>query len=150
MIQFKVSLLEESSVFAKALDELHKKEPKIVDKLSYKEEEVSLLSKLGRLEEAKKLYTVLLSMNPRLYYEGLQKCFELYLENGQDSSDQIEKLNALYQSLGEQYTRSSAFKRIPLDFLQNESFKEAVGKYIKPLLTKVSFNAVESLCYTML
>lgn len=128
------------------------------------------------------------------YYEGLQKCLELYSENGQYSSDQIEKLNALYQSLSEQYTRSSAvkvregglvpvvnyifkyplpvihfalsdilwvlidkfsdtklfsishFQRIPLDFLQDESFKEAVGKYIKPLLTKVSFLALESLC----
>ncbi|KAH0920507.1 hypothetical protein HID58_028167 [Brassica napus] len=145
MILYKVSLLEESGAFDKALEELHKKESKIVtflklivDKLSYKEQEVSLLSKLGRLEEAKKLYRVLLSMNPDnyRYYEGLQKCLELYSENGQYSSDQIEKLNALYQSLSEQYTRSSAVKRIPLDFLQDESFKEAVGKYIKPLLTK--------------
>ena len=43
----------------------------------------------------------------------------------------------------------SHFQRIPLDFLQDESFKKAVGKYIKPLLTKVSFNALESLCYTI-
>ncbi|KAF8103376.1 hypothetical protein N665_0188s0313 [Sinapis alba] len=138
MILYKVSLLEESGAFDKALEELHKKEPKIVDKLSYKEQEASLLSKLGRLEEAKKLYMVLLSMNPDnyRYYEGLQKCLELYSENGQYSTDQIEKLNTLYQSLSEQYTRSSAVKRLPLDFLQDESFKEAVGKYIKPLLTK--------------
>ncbi|KAH0876324.1 hypothetical protein HID58_073686 [Brassica napus] len=138
MILYKVSLLEESGAFDKALEELHRKESKIVDKLSYKEQEVSLLSKLGRLEEAKKLYRVLLSINPDnyRYYEGLQKCLELYSENGQYSSDQMEKLNALYQSLSEQYTRSSAVKRIPLDFLQDESFKKAVGKYIKPLLTK--------------
>ncbi|KAF2607383.1 hypothetical protein F2Q68_00045293 [Brassica cretica] len=138
MILYKVSLLEEIGAFDKALEELHKKEPKIVDKLSYKELEVSLLSKLGRPAEADKLYRVLLSMNPDnyRYYEGLQKCFGLYSESGQYSSDKIEKLNALYQSLSEQYTRSSAVKRIPLDFLQDESFKEAVAKYIKPLLTK--------------
>lgn len=138
MILYKVSLLEESGSFDKALEELHKKEPKIVDKLSYKEQEVSLLSKVGRLEEANKLYRVLLSMNPDnyRYHEGLQKCLGLYSESGQYSSDQIEKLNALYQSLSEQYTRSSAVKRIPLDFLQDENFKEAVAKYIKPLLTK--------------
>ncbi|CAD5317743.1 unnamed protein product [Arabidopsis thaliana] len=122
MILYKVSLLEESGSFDKALEELHKKEPKIV----------------GRLEEANKLYRVLLSMNPDnyRYHEGLQKCLGLYSESGQYSSDQIEKLNALYQSLSEQYTRSSAVKRIPLDFLQDENFKEAVAKYIKPLLTK--------------
>ena len=39
------------------------------------------------------------------------------------------------------------FQRIPLDFLQDESFKEAVAKYIKPLLTKVYFFTLESLCF---
>jgi hypothetical protein len=38
-----------------------------VDKLGYKEQEVSLLVKLGRLEEAEKLYQTLLSMNPDNY-----------------------------------------------------------------------------------
>ncbi|CAN8240552.1 unnamed protein product [Cochlearia groenlandica] len=138
MILYKVSLLEESGSFDKALEELHKKEPKIVDKLSYKEQEASLMSKLCRLEEADKLYRVLLSMNPDnyRYYEGLQKCLELYSESGQYSSEQIGKLNALYQSLSEKYTWSSAVKRIPLDFLQDENFKEAAANYIKPLLTK--------------
>ena len=124
----------------------------------------------------------------------------MYSESGQYSSDKIEKLNALYQSLSEQYTRSSAvkvrkggsvpvvkyifytlplyrelsvthfdlsdnfwvliyeiglliliysifshFQRMPLDFLQDKRFKEAVAKYIKPLLTKVSFRSVKSL-----
>lgn len=78
----------------KALNELHKKNYKIVsvyyrshdnltsklgllqvdwhmsfqvDKLSYKEAEVSLLVKLGQLEEGEKLYRALLSMNPDNY-----------------------------------------------------------------------------------
>ena len=38
-----------------------------VDKLSYKEVEVSLLVKLGQLEEGEKLYRALLSMNPDNY-----------------------------------------------------------------------------------
>ncbi|CAN6845863.1 unnamed protein product [Brassica oleracea] len=148
MIMYKVSLLEESGAFGKALEELHKKEPKIVDKLSYKEQEAYLLWKLGRPAEASKLYRVLLSMNPDnyRYYEGLQKCLGLYSESGQYSSDRIEKLNALYQSLSEQYTRSSAVKRIPLDFLQDERFKEAVAKYIKPLLTKGVPSLFSDLC----
>ncbi|XP_010532133.1 PREDICTED: N-alpha-acetyltransferase 15, NatA auxiliary subunit-like [Tarenaya hassleriana] len=138
MLLYKVSLLEESGSFERALKELHKEEPKIVDKVAYKEQEVSLLTKLGRLEEADKLYRVLLSMNPDnyRYYDGLQKCLGLYPESGQFSSDEIEQLNALYQSLSQQYTWSSAVKRIPLDFLQDEKFKEASANYIKPLLTK--------------
>ncbi|XP_022714903.1 N-terminal acetyltransferase A complex auxiliary subunit NAA15-like isoform X1 [Durio zibethinus] len=138
MLLYKISLLEECGFLERALEELHKKEPKIVDKLAYKEQEVSLLVKLGRLEEGANLYKVLLKMNSDnyRYYEGLQKCFGLYSENGNYSADEIDRLDALYKSLAEQYTWSSAVKRIPLDFLQGDKFREAAVNYIKPLLTK--------------
>ncbi|KAL2332403.1 hypothetical protein Fmac_019984 [Flemingia macrophylla] len=135
---FDISLLEECKYFEKALEELQKKELKIVDKLAYKEQEVSLLVKLGRLEEGEKLYQALLSMNPDnyRYYEGLQKCVGLYSENGHFSPDDIDRLDALYKTLGQQYKWSSAVKRIPLDFLQGDKFREAADSYIRPLLTK--------------
>ncbi|XP_024979709.1 N-terminal acetyltransferase A complex auxiliary subunit NAA15-like isoform X2 [Cynara cardunculus var. scolymus] len=138
MLLYKISLLEECGFLDKALKELRRKEFKIVDKLSYKEEEVSLLLKLNCLDEGEKLYRVLLTMNPDnyRYYEGLQKCVGLYSETGQYSSDEIDKLDALYQSLGQQYTWSSAVKRIPLDFLVAEKFRDAADNYIRPLLTK--------------
>ncbi|CAI0474475.1 unnamed protein product [Linum tenue] len=138
MLLYKVSLLEECGSHERAFDELQKKQFKIVDKLSFKEQEVTLLVKLGRLEEGANLYKALLSMNPDnyRYYEGLQKCVGLCSENGQYSSDEIDKLDALYKSLGQDYTWSSAVKRIPLDFLQGNQFQEAADKYIRPLLTK--------------
>ncbi|KAB5574252.1 hypothetical protein DKX38_001446 [Salix brachista] len=137
MLLYKISLLEECSSLERALEELHKKESKIVDKLSLKEQEVSLLVKLGRLEEGAELYKALLSINPDnyRYCEGLQRCVGLYSENGLSSSD-IDQLDALYKSLGQQYTWSSAVKRIPLDFLQGDKFREAADYYIRPLLTK--------------
>uniref|UniRef100_A0A6N2MUE8 Uncharacterized protein n=2 Tax=Salix viminalis TaxID=40686 RepID=A0A6N2MUE8_SALVM len=137
MLLYKISLLEECGSLERAIEELHKKESKIVDKLSYKEQEVSLLVKLGRLEEGAELYKALLSINPDnyRYYEGLQKCVGLHAENGLSSSD-IDQLDALYKSLGQQYTWSSAVKRIPLDFLQGEKFLVAAENYIRPLLTK--------------
>ncbi|XP_050384710.1 N-terminal acetyltransferase A complex auxiliary subunit NAA15 [Argentina anserina] len=138
MLLYKVSLLEESSLMERALQELHKKESKIVDKLDYKEQEVALLVKLGRLEEGAELYRVLLSMNPDnyRYYQGLQKCLGLNAENSQHSPDEIERLDDLYKSLAQKYSWSSAVKRIPLDFLQGEKFREAANNYIRPLLTK--------------
>ncbi|XP_040958968.1 N-terminal acetyltransferase A complex auxiliary subunit NAA15 [Gossypium hirsutum] len=138
MLLYKVLLITRNGFLERALEELHKKEPKIVDKLTYKEQEVSLLVKLGCLEEGANLYKALLTMNPDnyRYYEGLQKCFVLYSENGKYSSDEIDQLDALYKSLAEQYTWSSAVKRIPLDFLQGDKFREAAISYIKPLLTK--------------
>ncbi|CAI9114074.1 OLC1v1014696C2 [Oldenlandia corymbosa var. corymbosa] len=138
MLLYKISLLEECGLFERALEELRKKESKIVDKVGYKEREVSLLEKLGRLEEGEKLYQVLLSMNPDnyRYYEGLQRCMGIFSEDGLYSSDDINKLEALYASLAQQYNKSSAVKRIPLDFLSSEKFQNAVENYIRPLLTK--------------
>ncbi|XP_021848124.1 N-terminal acetyltransferase A complex auxiliary subunit NAA15 [Spinacia oleracea] len=138
MLLYKVSLLEDCGSLERAHEELQRKEIKIVDRLSYKEQEVSLLVKLNRLEEAAKLYRMLLSMNPDnyKYYEGLQKCLGLYSEKGQYSVNEIEQLDALYKSLQQEYKWSSAAKRIPLDFLQGEKFREAADNYIRPLLTK--------------
>ncbi|KAK8664233.1 hypothetical protein V6N13_084031 [Hibiscus sabdariffa] len=138
MLLYKISLLEECGFLERALEELHKKEPKIVDKLTYKEQEVSLLVKLGRLEEGANLYKALLTMNPDnyRYHEGLQKCYVLYSENGKYSSDEIDQLDVLYKSLAKDYTWSSTVKRIPLDFLQGDKFRDAAVNYIKPLLTK--------------
>uniref|UniRef100_A0A7N0VK31 Uncharacterized protein n=2 Tax=Kalanchoe fedtschenkoi TaxID=63787 RepID=A0A7N0VK31_KALFE len=138
LMLYKVSLLEECGVFERALEELHKKESKIVDKLSFKEQEASLLMKLGRLDEVEKSYRGLLSVNPDnyRYYEGLQRALGLYSENHNYSLDEIERLDFLYKSLAQQYDWSSAVKRIPLDFLQGERFLEAADNYIRPLLTK--------------
>ncbi|KAF5466665.1 hypothetical protein F2P56_016572 [Juglans regia] len=138
MLLYKISLLEECGFLERALAELHKKEPKIVDKLDCKEQEVSLLLKLGRLEEGEKLLRALLFMNPDnyRYYEGLQKCVGLYSENLHFSPDEIDRLYALYKSLGQQYQWSSAVKRIPLDFLQGDRFQEAAENYIRPLVIK--------------
>ncbi|XP_043726271.1 N-terminal acetyltransferase A complex auxiliary subunit NAA15-like [Telopea speciosissima] len=138
MLLYKISLLEEYGFLERALEELYKKESKIVDKLAFKEQQVSLLVKLGRLGEGEKVYTALLTMNPDnyRYYEGLQECLGFCSENNQYSSDNIEQLEALYKSLGQQYTWSSAVKRIPLDFLEGEKFREAADNYIRPLLSK--------------
>ncbi|KAK9149523.1 hypothetical protein Scep_008280 [Stephania cephalantha] len=138
MLLYKISLLEECELFDKALEELQKKEAKIVDRLAFKEQQVSLLVKLGRLEEGERIYKALLAMNPDnyRYYEGLQKCLGLYSDNGQYSDDEIGRLHALYRSLQKQYSWSSAVKRIPLDFLKDEKFREAAENYVRPLLTK--------------
>ncbi|KAK4428066.1 N-terminal acetyltransferase A complex auxiliary subunit NAA15 [Sesamum alatum] len=138
MLLYKISLLEECGMIERAVEELRKKEPRIVDKLAYKEQEVSLLEKLGRFDEGEELYKKLLSMNPDnyRYYEGLQRCMGLYSANGQYSPDEIDRLEALYISLSKQYSRSSAVKRIPLDFLSAEKFRLAADTYIRPFLTK--------------
>nr|CAD1823315.1 unnamed protein product [Ananas comosus var. bracteatus] len=138
MLLYKISLLEECGLLDRALQEIRKKEAKIVDKLSFKEQMASILLKLGHLEEAEKLFRSLLVMNADnyQYFIGIQKCLGLYSEKGQYSSEEIEHLDELYKSLRDNYHWSSAVKRIPLDFLQGDKFREAADNYVRPLLTK--------------
>ncbi|XP_063940543.1 N-terminal acetyltransferase A complex auxiliary subunit NAA15-like [Daucus carota subsp. sativus] len=67
------------------------------------------------------------------YHAGLQRCV-VSSDTGQYSSNLIEKLKDLYKSLGDQHSSSSAVKRIPLNFLQGDEFRTALGIYIRPLL----------------
>ncbi|XP_006644372.1 N-terminal acetyltransferase A complex auxiliary subunit NAA15 [Oryza brachyantha] len=138
MLLYKISLFEECEMLDRALEEMHKKESKIVDKLSFKEQMACILLKLGRFEEAEKIYRSLLFMNPDnyKYFIAVQKCLGLYSGNGQYSADDVDRLSALYKSLKEEYGWSSAVKRIPLDFLEGEKFQEAADNYVRPLLTK--------------
>uniref|UniRef100_A0A8R7TVA6 N-alpha-acetyltransferase 16, NatA auxiliary subunit n=1 Tax=Triticum urartu TaxID=4572 RepID=A0A8R7TVA6_TRIUA len=138
MLLYKISLLEECGMLDRALQEMHKMESKIVDKLSFREQMACILLKLGRFEEAEKIYRSLLFMNPDnyKYLIAVQKCLGLYSENGHYSADDVERLSALYKSLKEEYSWSSAVKRIPLDFLEGEKFQEAADNYVRPLLTK--------------
>ncbi|VAH77575.1 unnamed protein product [Triticum turgidum subsp. durum] len=138
MLLYKISLLEECGMLDRALQEMHKMESKIVDKLSFREQMACILLKLSRFEEAEKIYRSLLFMNPDnyKYLIAVQKCLGLYSENGQYSADDVERLSALYKSLKEEYSWSSAVKRIPLDFLEGEKFHEAADNYVRPLLTK--------------
>lgn len=67
MLLYKISLLEESGDFVKALKELLDKKLIIVDNVAFKEQHVSLLVKLSALNEAKGIYMELLSHNPENY-----------------------------------------------------------------------------------
>lgn len=138
MLLYKISLLDECEDPERALDEVNKKAAKIVDKLALKEQCASLLLKLGRSEEAEATYQSLLAANPDnyRYYEGLQNCLGLSVESGKHSPENVNKLCSLYKSLYENYPWSSAAKRIPLDFLEDEDFRNAVDSYARPLLSK--------------
>lgn len=138
MLLYKISLLEECGAPERALEELNKKAAKIVDKLAFKEQQASLLLKLGRFKEAEAAYRSLLAANSEnyRYHEALQKCLGLSLEGGKHSPEHVNELTSLYKSLQEEYPFSAAAKRIPLDFLENEDFQKAADSYIRPFLTK--------------
>lgn len=139
MLLYKAMVLEESGNLQDALVELDKHEINIIDKLSLKEQRAALLLQLQRPAEAEKLYRLLLEINPDNYnyYKGLQACLGLQSgAGGNYSSTKVDMLVPLYKELQRLYSKSSAAKRIPLDFLENAAFEEAVETYIRPLLRK--------------
>ncbi|KAL6614916.1 hypothetical protein ACP70R_037186 [Stipagrostis hirtigluma subsp. patula] len=71
MLLYKISLFEECGMLDRALEEMQKKESKIVDKLSFREQMASVLFKLGRFDESERIYRSLLFMNPDNYNETL-------------------------------------------------------------------------------
>lgn len=66
------------------------------------------------------------------YYEGLQKCVGLYSENSHFSPDEIDRLDDLYKSLGQQYQASSAVK---------------VAHFVYLCLLHLPFLRMEMLCF---
>ncbi|KAH9560299.1 hypothetical protein CY35_06G098800 [Sphagnum magellanicum] len=138
MLLYKATLLEEAGDPHKALDELSKKESKIVDKRGIREHRASLYLQLNHVNEAEEAYRQLLDVNPDNYgyYEGLHKCLGLSPQGKSYSPEQVEKLRQIYADLCQKYPRSAASKRIPLDFLEGDMFELAVRTYIRPFLTK--------------
>lgn len=139
MLLYKAMLLEEGGQLEEALGVLAKEEPLIVDKLALREQRGALLLRLHRPAEAEKVYRGLLMLNPDNYeyFAGLQSC--LGLQPGPDggySAGKVEKLVPLYEELRRAFPKSSAIKRLPLDFLDGGALETAVDAYVRPMLRK--------------
>jgi peptide alpha-N-acetyltransferase len=137
MLLYKNLIIQEQGNDQATLTHLEKCESLIVDKLSYREKRAELLLKVGRKKDAAAVYRELLAINSdnHAYHKGLLAALG-YNEKGATSDAEQGKLEAEYKALEEQYPRSNAVKRIPLDFLTGERFKSAFGMYVKPFLRK--------------
>lgn len=127
---YKNMIIEESGDIERALTDLEKISKTTLDKISVLEKRAEYLLKLERKEEAAAAYKVLLERNPekRAYYQGLEKVM------GCEGDTAARK--ALYAEYAEKYQKSDAPRRIPLDFLSGDEFKEAADAYLSKLLKK--------------
>lgn len=89
------------------------------------------LLKLNRKEEAAEAYRKLLERNAehRGYYEGLIAAREI-------KPPDHKALKSLYDEYVEQNPRGDAARRIPLDFLEGNDFRQAADKYLQRMLYK--------------
>ena len=128
---YKNTLIAETGQFEKALEHLDAIKKNNFDQQTIMEMRANYLMKLGRKEEAVGIWRTLLNRNAenRPYYKGL--CQALDIGDGD-----ISKLSELYKSYAEKNQRSDAPRRIPLDFLDGEAFRNAADAYLRRMLSK--------------
>ncbi|KAL8824749.1 MAG: hypothetical protein Q9191_004846 [Dirinaria sp. TL-2023a] len=128
---YKNTIIAEMGEIERALSHLDAISKTNLDKTAVMEMRADYLLKLGRKEEAEKAYRALIDRNPeyRRYYEGLQTALALTYAD-------IEPLQKLYSEYAEKNPKADAPRRLPLEFLQGDGFKQAADQYLRQMLRK--------------
>ncbi|KAL2215787.1 NMDA receptor-regulated protein 1-domain-containing protein [Thermoascus aurantiacus ATCC 26904] len=130
-ILYKNSIIAESGNIEKALEHLEAVGKRCTDLLAVMEMRADYLLRLDRKAEAEAAYAALLDRNPENsnYYDGLIKA------KGIPETDH-KALKAVYDQWTAKYPKSDAPRRIPLDFLEGDDFKEAADSYLQRMLRR--------------
>ena len=142
-VLYKNTIIAEMGQTERALDHLDAVSKGSLDRTAVLELRGEYLLKLGRKEEATKTYQALLDRNAeyRAYYNALETALGLQ----RTDTDALKKLYAEY---AEKNPRGDAARRIPLDFLKGDDFRETADTYLRHMLNKgvpSTFNNVKSL-----
>ncbi|KAI0146476.1 tetratricopeptide [Pestalotiopsis sp. NC0098] len=130
-VMYKNTLIAERGDYERALEHLKTIAKHNLDRLAVMEMRAEYLKKLGRKEDAVQAYRSLLDRNSDHpdYYLGLIEASEI------PADDQKAK-KAIYDEYAEKYPRSDAAKRLPLDFLSGDNFREPAKAYLTLMLDK--------------
>ncbi|KAJ5168247.1 N-terminal acetyltransferase A complex subunit n.t1.c1 [Penicillium canariense] len=128
---YKNMIIAETGNLERALEHLEKVGYRCTDVLAVMEMKADYLLRLGRKSEAEEAYAALLDRNPEnsVYYNGLIQA------KGIPEGDH-KALKALYDDWVEKNPRGDAARRIPLDFLEGDDFKQAADAYLQRMLKK--------------
>ncbi|CAD6506337.1 BgTH12-07263 [Blumeria graminis f. sp. triticale] len=130
-VMYKNLLIFEQGDIQRALEHLNSADKSSLDRLAVLELRASYLARLGRREEAAKAYHVLLERNSeyKKYYDELVEVMEI------DPLDQKAR-KSIYDEYAKKNPRCDAARRLPLDFLEGEEFREAADQYLHRMLNK--------------
>lgn len=130
-VLYKNTIIAEMGETERALEHLEAVSKHNLDRTAVMEMRARYLLKLERMDEAQTTYRALLDRNAecREYYEGLQAAL------GIKNSD-VESLRNMYEELARNNPRGDAARRIPLDFLKSDTFREAADQYLQHMLYK--------------
>jgi N-alpha-acetyltransferase 15/16, NatA auxiliary subunit len=130
-VLYKNTIIAKSGSTVKALEHLEAVQRHNLDRLAVLELRASYLLKLDRKKDAEAAYKELLQRNAEnhFYYDGLIKATGI-------DSEGPQALKKFYDEWAEKNPRGDAARRIPLDFLEGEDFREAADKYLQRILRK--------------
>ncbi|KAI1130058.1 tetratricopeptide [Nemania abortiva] len=130
-LMYKNSIIAETGDYQRALDHLESISKHNLDRLAVLELRAEYLAKLGKKDEAAKAYRALLDRNSE-HPEYYNRLIEVMGLDGSDTSAR----EAIYNEYAEKYPRCDAAKRLPLDFLTGNDFREAAKSYLALMLDK--------------
>jgi len=135
---YEATILEESGQLQEALDVLASRESEICDLMSLHQMRANLYEKLKQPEKALAEYEYLLNVNPHNYnfHYGVLRNKGIAYKVGEPIEDQkqYEALKEHFAQLEVKYPKSSAVKRLQLDFLNQTDFPAKAKAYVVPLL----------------
>ncbi len=130
-VLYKNTIIAEMGETERALEHLDAVSKNNIDRTAIMEMRAEYLLKLGRKQDAEKAYRALLGRNAeyRPYYEGLQAAVDSTVKD-------VNSLKSMYDEYAEKNPRGDAARRIPLDFLEGDDFREAADQYLQHMLHK--------------
>ncbi|PLN85391.1 N-terminal acetyltransferase A complex subunit nat1 [Aspergillus taichungensis] len=130
-VLYKNTIMAEAGKLDKALEHLESVGYRILDVQAVLEMKADYLLRLGRKEEAAAAYTKLLERNSEnsIYFDGLIRAKDI-------AKNDHKALKAVYDEWAEKCPRGDAARRIPLDFLEGDEFKQAADAYLQRMLKK--------------
>uniref|UniRef100_A0AAR2JQV8 N-alpha-acetyltransferase 15, NatA auxiliary subunit n=1 Tax=Pygocentrus nattereri TaxID=42514 RepID=A0AAR2JQV8_PYGNA len=129
LLLYQNQVLREAGLLKEALEHLTTYEKQICDKLAVEETRGELLLNLRRFEESADVYRRLQERNPEnwSYYRGLEKALK--------PATTEERLK-IYEEAWVKYPKGLVPRRLPLNFLSGEKFRECLDKYLRMNFSK--------------
>ncbi|ORY78176.1 NatA N-acetyltransferase complex subunit [Protomyces lactucae-debilis] len=133
---FKNTILAASGDTSSALAHIRAVDSQILDKLEIQERIGRYQLVLEQYGEAATTYEALMDRNPdrHQYYGLLEKA--LQLRDAEGRIQDTDKLHKHYIELQSRYPKSTAARRLPLDWLEGDAFRSSAEEYLRNLLQK--------------
>ncbi|XP_024904775.1 N-alpha-acetyltransferase 16, NatA auxiliary subunit isoform X2 [Pteropus alecto] len=152
LILYQNQVMREADLVQESLEHIETYEKQICDKLLVEEIKGEMLLKLGRLKEASEVFKNLIDRNAEnwCYYEGLEKALQLsslgpFLPHGT-----LEERLQIYEEISKQHPRAISPRRLPLNLVPGEKFRELLDKFLRVNFSKGCpplFTTLKSLYY---